>query len=176
MCIWIESANWYAKDTYVPHMKNFVLPYVSKVLYMHKLSPALRPVCFKNFGVPYISYVPYIQKFRHGKKFWFVLCVLCHKNFGMSMCLILAKKWCSMRAISCKYQQKLSYHKYLTFYTCQKNSLATAKQTKSKELRVKEQPEIVSVESLSVMKWSIHKVLFTFISCEFKEQAKQISI
>ena len=168
MYIWIESAKWYAKDTYVPHMQNFVLPYVSKVLYMHKLKPALRPACVKNFGVPYIPYVPYIQKFRRGKRSWFVLCVLCHKNFGMSMCPIPAKKWCSMRAISYKYQQKLSCHKYLTCYTYQNNWLATAKQTKSKKLRGKERPEIVSVKSFSLMKWSIHKVLFTFISREFK--------
>ena len=168
MYIWIESAKWYAKDTYVPHMQNFVLPYVSKVLYMHKLKPALRPVCVKNFGLPYIPYVHYIQKFRRGKRSCSSYVFYVIKILACPCVQYLPKKWCSMRAISYKYQQKLSCHKYLTCYTYQKNWLATAKQTKSKKLRGKERPEIVSVKSFSLMKWSIHKVLFTFISREFK--------
>ena len=137
------------------------------------------PMCpkSKNLDSYYVPYVPNILVYlicpscpTHAKikKFWFVLHVPCDKTFGMFMRSILAKKWCSMRTISCKYQQKLTHHKYLTCNTCQKNWLAIAKQTKSNNLRGKERPEIVSVKCLSVMKWTIHKMLFTFISCEFK--------
>ena len=163
MYIWIESAKWYSKDAYVLNMQNLVLPYISKV---QKPRPELRHVCVKHFGVPYMPYMPYMQHFTRGKRFWFVLRVSWDKTFGISMRSILAKKRCLMRAISYKYQQKLT--SILRAIHAKKNWLVTAKQTKSNNLMGKEWPEIVSVKCLSLMEWTIHRILFTFISREFK--------
>ena len=105
MCIWIESAKWYVKDAYVVHMQNLVLSYMSKV---QKPRPELSQAWVKHFGVPYMPYMPYMQNFARGKRFSFIIRVSWDKTFGMSMRSILAKKRCFMRAISYKYQEKLT--------------------------------------------------------------------